>query len=197
MKTAKKNQKLSQVRIIGGDYRRRLVSFIDADGLRPTPDRLRETLFNWLNPHLVNATVLDCCAGSGVLGFEALSRGATHVTMIEANYQQYQQLKNSAKLLHIPDNKLNLQFGMAQQILPTLTDSFDIVFLDPPYHLNLWQQLLQLLIEHQCIHADSKIYLEADKPHTQEIADVLQQFAMIKSGKFGQIYASLYQPNDK
>ncbi|MDG9706581.1 RsmD family RNA methyltransferase, partial [Streptomyces sp. DH37] len=73
------------MRIIGGEYRRRLVAFIDADGLRPTPDRVRETVFNWLADDLVNAKVLDCCAGSGVLGFEALSRGAKQLTSIEPN----------------------------------------------------------------------------------------------------------------
>ena len=80
-----KSSSAGQVRIIGGQFKRRSVSFIDAEGLRPTPDRLRETLFNWLLADIHGAYVLDSCAGSGVLGFEALSRGAAHCTFIEMN----------------------------------------------------------------------------------------------------------------
>ena len=92
-RTAKKNPKAKSaaagdVRIIGGQFKRRIVSFIEADGLRPTPDRLRETLFNWLLADIHGARVLDSCAGSGVLGFEALSRGAAHTTFIEVNTAQ-------------------------------------------------------------------------------------------------------------
>lgn len=78
-------QQSNQVRIIGGQYKRRLISFVDADGLRPTPDRLRETLFNWLLADTLDALVLDVCAGSGVLGIEALSRGAKQAVLIEPN----------------------------------------------------------------------------------------------------------------
>lgn len=181
----KNNLKLSQVRIIGGEYRRRWVKFIDADGLRPTPDRLRETLFNWLSPYLPNATVLDCCAGSGVLGFEALSRGAKHVTMIEPNRQQFFQLQANADTLAISHDKLTLYPTTAESILPTFTQTYDIIFLDPPYALNLWQPLLHLLQNLQ--HPDSLVYLEADCP-----IDDVTNLTKIKSTKMGKIYAGIY-----
>ena len=78
-------QPSNQVRIIGGQYKRRLINFIDSDGLRPTPDRLRETLFNWLLADTLDAVVLDMCAGSGVLGLESLSRGAKQAVLMQIN----------------------------------------------------------------------------------------------------------------
>ncbi len=96
-----KNAVAGDVRIIGGQYKRRIVSFIDAEGLRPTPDRLRETLFNWLIADIHDAKVLDSCAGSGVLGFEALSRGAAHTTFIEVSPAQVTMLRQSAEQLRL------------------------------------------------------------------------------------------------
>lgn len=191
-----KQNKLSvnHVRIIAGDYRRRNVSFIDADGLRPTPDRVRETIFNWLMNDIVNAKILDCCAGSGVLGFESLSRGAKNVVMIEPNLQQYQQLLMTKQTLQITDNRLTCYQKTAEDILPTLTEAFDVIFLDPPYSLNLWQMLLDLLIKHQLIHQQTLIYVEADRPHEQCFDNFSQQLHTIKEKKMGQIYVGLYQP---
>lgn len=179
----------ASVRIIGGQHKRRLVQFLDIDGLRPTPDRLRETLFNWLTGYLGDANVLDMCAGSGVLGFESLSRGASTVTFIEFHPQQAKQLSITADTL-----KLGLQCriltGDARHILPTLTTAFDVVFIDPPYALNLWQELLDKLITHQLIHADTLIYIESDKP----ISDIITTpLTIIKDGKVGQVFAYLCQ----
>lgn len=184
---------LSQVRIIGGQYRRRLLSFIDADGLRPTPDRVRETLFNWLDFELPNARVLDCCAGSGVLGFEALSRGAAHVTLIEPNRAQYQQLVASQTLLAIPNTAMTLYPLTAQATLPQLSGSapFDVVFLDPPYGLALWDTLLALLIEHQLISSDTRLYIEADRPLSEAMPMTFSQLQVIKQKKMGKIYLGL------
>ena len=94
-----------EVRIIGGQFKRRIVRFVESEGLRPTPDRLRETLFNWLIADIRDAHVLDSCAGSGVLGFEALSRGASHCTFIEMNVLQSQMLRQSAEQLVAFHNK--------------------------------------------------------------------------------------------
>lgn len=189
---SKKSPSLSQVRIIGGEYRRRLVAFIDADGLRPTPDRLRETLFNWLTHDLPNANVLDCCAGSGVLSFEALSRGAKMVTMIEPNFAQYHQLTTSSQTLNISPNKLHLVHATAQQALPTLAATFDIVLLDPPYDLEIWLDLLALIKKHSLIHTDSIIYIEANQPLDQLLATI-GWLEVYKKSKVGQIYAGLYK----
>lgn len=184
----------NQVRIIGGAHRRRLISFIDAEGLRPTPDRLRETIFNWLTGHLTDARVLDACAGSGVLAFEALSRGAAHATLIEAHAAQAKQLNITAQLLQL-DARSDILHDAAPMALTRLKTPFDIIFIDPPYALDLWQPILSTLIDAKLIHADSLIYLEADRPIDSLIsAQLLDEFTVIKSTQVGQAHAHLLTP---
>jgi len=201
---------ISDVRIIGGALKRRTVSFIDAEGLRPTPDRLRETLFNWLMSDIFDARVLDAFAGSGVLGFEALSRGAMHCTFIEANHDQSQQLKQSADKLKINPEQLQIIQGFAETVLnqPNSNLPFDIAFIDPPYALNLWQPALMALIQNHWIDDNTLIYLEADHDLTPLLSSICQQlntlintennrlpiaFICQKHAKVGQVYAGLYR----
>ena len=187
----------NQVRIIGGQHRRRLLSFVDAQGLRPTPDRLKETIFNWLTGYLTDAKVLDACAGSGALGFEALSRGAKHVTFIEPHTAQARMLTQNAELLKLSDQAVILHAD-AISALKTMKDKFDIVFIDPPYALDLWQPILQSLLDRELIHTDSTIYLESDKPIDAVLDDkMLEQFTTLKSTKVGQAMAYLLMPKDK
>lgn len=192
--TQKSTKAVNQVRIIGGQHKRRLLTFVDAQGLRPTPDRLKETLFNWLTGYLTDAKILDACAGSGALGFEAVSRGAKTATLIEPNLAQAQMLKQNAKLLRLSD-KLTIVSTDAISALNTMHDAFDIIFIDPPYALNLWQPILKNLLDNALIHADSKIYLEADKPlHGILDDDTSAKFTLIKSTKVGQAMAYLLTP---
>lgn len=192
--TQKSTKAVNQVRIIGGQHKRRLLTFVDAQGLRPTPDRLKETLFNWLTGYLTDAKVLDACAGSGALGFEAVSRGAKTAILIEPNLAQAQMLKQNAKLLRLSD-KLTIVSTDAISALNTMHDAFDIIFIDPPYALNLWQPILKNLLDNALIHADSKIYLEADKPlHSILDDDTSTKFTLIKSTKVGQAMAYLLTP---
>ncbi|WP_169393157.1 MULTISPECIES: 16S rRNA (guanine(966)-N(2))-methyltransferase RsmD [Psychrobacter] len=201
---------LSDVRIIGGALKRRTVSFIDADGLRPTPDRLRETLFNWLMIDIFDARVLDAFAGSGVLGFEALSRGAANCTFIEANLKQSQQLATSAQKLNLNAHQFNIIHGFAETVLnqQNLNAPFDIVFIDPPYALDLWQPVLIALIQNHWIDDHTLIYLEADHDLTPLLSSICQQlntlvntennclpiaFICQKHAKVGQVYAGLYR----
>ena len=177
----------NQLRIIGGEWKRRQLPFASIDGLRPTPDRVRETLFNWLMWDIQNARVLDLCAGSGALSFEALSRGASHVLMIEPNQNQAQFLKDNAKLLQAKN--CQIQVATAQHTLASLKDQFDVVFLDPPYSLDLWQSLAEAA--DPLIKAEGFIYVEADQdlnrlqlPHT---------WKKIKETKAGSVRAGLYQ----
>ena len=190
-KTPKKSSSTNQIRIIGGQHRRRLISFIDADGLRPTPDRLRETIFNWLTGHITDARVLDACAGSGALGFEAISRGARHATLIEANSAQAKQLQTNAKLLGIADQCAILHADAVAAV--SLMDvPFDLFFIDPPYALDLWQPLLAAVIDRQLIHTDGLIYLEADREIDSLLSSELRaRFEIIKSTKVGQARAYL------
>ncbi|WP_201582677.1 16S rRNA (guanine(966)-N(2))-methyltransferase RsmD [Psychrobacter jeotgali] len=183
-----KNSAVGNVRIIGGQFKRRVVSFIDAEGLRPTPDRLRETLFNWLLNDLHGARVLDSCAGSGVLGFEALSRGAAHCTFIEANQAQSQMLRKSAEQLSLDSASYQVLYGPAEQVLDQLNPfnqsseheissvnnstgnpTFDIVFIDPPYAADLWQPILTALLRAELIDNTTLIYIEADKDLTEHL----------------------------
>lgn len=185
--------KRSSVRIIAGQYRRRLVEFIDAEGLRPTPDRVRETLFNWLDNALPNARVLDCCAGSGVLGFEGLSRGAMQVVMVEPNQQQAKQLAITQQQLNIANDKICIINNTIQHALPNLTSVFDVVLIDPPYPLDLWQTILQGLSQANLIDSNTLIYIEADRPHEAILGDWLDKMTSLKTKKMGQIYCGIYQ----
>ena len=208
-----KNAVAGDVRIIGGQYKRRIVSFIDAEGLRPTPDRLRETLFNWLIADIHDAKVLDSCAGSGVLGFEALSRGAAHTTFIEVSSAQVTMLRQSAEQLRLDASNYQIIQGTAEQVLTqnqTIQRHFDIVFIDPPYAQDLWQPILTALIKQSLINTETRIYLEADKDLTlqldqlvasinesaEPLADIAQsliRFECLKQTKVGQVVAGLYQ----
>ena len=213
LKAKTKNSAAGDVRIIGGQFKRRSVSFIDAEGLRPTPDRLRETLFNWLIADIHDAQVLDSCAGSGVLGFEALSRGAAHTTFIEINPAQSNMLCQSAEQLRLSANTYQIIQGTAEQVLTqnqTLPHHFDIVFIDPPYAQDLWQPILTALIKQSLISTETLIYLEADKDLTlqlnQLVASVNENsapqaettqgiigFECLKQTKVGQVVAGLYR----
>ena len=213
-----KNQKTKptaagEVRIIGGQFKRRVVRFIEAEGLRPTPDRLRETLFNWLIGDIHDAQVLDSCAGSGVLGFEALSRGAAHCTFIEMNALQSQMLRQSAEMLRLDGKSHQIVQGTAEQVLlqkQLVARPFDIIFIDPPYAEDLWQPILTALITQSLITADTLIYLEADKDLTPQLNYLVAylnehrasqtkaiqgtiSFECLKQTKVGQVVAGLYQ----
>ena len=179
----------NQLRIIGGDWKRRQLAFASIDGLRPTPDRVRETLFNWLMWDVQNAKVLDICAGSGALSFEALSRGATSVVMIEPDRTQAQFLNQNLELLQVTKARAQLKVTMAQQALQTLKDQFDLVFLDPPYSLDLWTSLAELA--DPLIKPEGLIYVEADRDlNTLQLPSSWQ---LIKNTKAGTVRAGLYQ----
>ena len=179
----------NQLRIIGGDWKRRQLPFASIDGLRPTPDRVRETLFNWLMWDVQNARVLDLCAGSGALSFEALSRGAASVVMIEPNSTQAKFLKDNLELLKVTNQRAKLKVSTAQQTLSSLKEQFDLVFLDPPYSLDLWTELAQLA--DPLIQDRAFIYVEADRELTTLALPSTWQ--LIKNTKAGTVRAGLYQ----
>jgi 16S rRNA (guanine966-N2)-methyltransferase len=179
----------NQLRIIGGDWKRRQLAFASIDGLRPTPDRVRETLFNWLMWDIQNTSVLDLCAGSGALAFEALSRGANQVVMIEPNITQAKFLKENLELLKVTNQRAKLKVSTAQQAIPSLKEQFDVIFLDPPYSLNLWEELASLA--DPLIKVDGLIYVEADCDiHSLKLPASWQQ---IKETKAGAVRASLFK----
>ena len=134
----------NQVRIIGGQYRRRLLTFPDAPGLRPTPDRVRETLFNWLGQDLPGWHCLDLFAGSGALGFEAASRGAARVVMVERERAALETLQANRDVLNA--SQVDIQRADCQIWLASNAEQFDLIFLDPPFDSDLAERVLPELI---------------------------------------------------
>jgi 16S rRNA (guanine966-N2)-methyltransferase len=152
----------STLRIIGGQWKRRNVRFLAVDDLRPTPDRVRETVFNWLQFDIQGKRCLDAFAGSGALGLEALSRGAASCLFLEKSSLQARQLQATLKELGAANAEVLT--GDSLMLLTRVTEPFDLVFLDPPYALNLWQPVMELLAARQLLAVDCLVYVEADKP---------------------------------
>jgi 16S rRNA (guanine966-N2)-methyltransferase len=149
-----------QIRIIGGQWRGRKLPVPDSPGLRPTTDRVRETLFNWLAPSMVNARCLDCFAGSGALGLEALSRYAGASTLIEMERGVAQQLKqNLATLKAANANVVNTN---TLTFLNQTGTPHDIVFVDPPFRKGLLDETLRLLEVNGWLADDALIYVESE-----------------------------------
>lgn len=151
----------NQIRIIGGQWRSRKLSFPDVPGLRPTPDRVRETLFNWLSPYIVGAHCLDLFAGSGALGFEALSRGAASVLMVDQSQPVIQQLRENALLLK-SEQEVQLHCGSVPNVQLSIAQPYDIVFLDPPFQQNYLSACCQWLEQLNCLANNALIYIEAE-----------------------------------
>jgi len=179
----------NQVRIIAGKWRGRKLSFPDIAGLRPTPDRIRETLFNWLAPLLPGASCLDLFAGSGALGFEAASRGAARVVMVE---------RAAEVVASLLDNRQRLAAGMTQIVhrdaagyLAGDPEPFDIVFLDPPFDAPaVLQTAVRLLAAPGWLAPDARIYLET--PAATPLTEVPDGWLLLKHKQAGQVVFRLY-----
>lgn len=162
-----KSGKSNSVRIIGGDWRGRRLPVADVPGLRPSGDRSRETLFNWLQPWLLAAECADLFAGTGALGFEAASRGAASVLMIEKHPRAQEVLRQSIEQLQAI--QVNLQSGGAMSMIEDIKpDSLDIVFVDPPFDSNLAGVVLDRLDKIGCVRNSGFVYVES--PATSVIA---------------------------
>ncbi|BBB24738.1 16S rRNA (guanine(966)-N(2))-methyltransferase RsmD [Amphritea japonica] len=182
-----------QVRIIGGEWRGRKLNFPEIEGLRPTPDRVRETLFNWLSAYVPGGRCLDMFSGSGALGFEALSRGAIHVTMIDNSAEVIHQLRQNIQ--ELKSQHAELVTGSVVNWLEArsgdLEIQYDIVFMDPPFNKDL-APLCCLLLEQKKMLADNAmIYVETEK----EMADlqVPDNWELYREKTAGQVTYRLYQ----
>lgn len=149
-------QQRNKVRIIGGQYRRRLLDVPAVDGLRPTPDRVRETLFNWLGQELDGLRCLDLFAGSGALGFEAASRGARQVALVEKVRNVAETLRRNVQLLGATQIQVLNQDALTY--LRSGQELFDVIFVDPPYASELLEQVLPLLSAR--LAAEGRLYIE-------------------------------------
>ena len=147
----------NQVRIIGGTWRSRIIRFPPRKDLRPTPDRVRETLFNWLGQDLTGKICLDLFAGSGALGFEAASRGARRVMMVERDMAAFKALQANHALLNAA--VVELQRVDALEFLRRSRERYDVIFLDPPFQAVYWPRLLVLLPPH--LASAGLVYVES------------------------------------
>lgn len=177
------------VRIIAGKWRGRRLKIPEVKGLRPTPDRVRETVFNWLAPFIGGARCIDLFAGSGALGFEALSRGAVHVLMVDQSPEVVQLLQAEQKMF-AAENVAIYRATIPQQLhhLSPPFD-FDIVFLDPPFQENLLIPVCFYLEKHEFLAKSAYIYLESG----QLIKDneLPPNWRLLKSHRAGQVHYHL------
>ncbi len=154
----RQSQKQNSVRINAGVWRSRLLKFPDVEDLRPTPERVRITVFNWLGQDLTGKSCLDLFAGTGAFGFEALSRNAKNVVMVENSFIAFKSLLQNQNLLSAQNCQILHQD--AQQFLASNTQKFDVIFCDPPYNKNWLEKLLPILNQH--VNDDGVVYVEAE-----------------------------------
>lgn len=174
------------VRIIGGRFRGKKIPFRPVEGLRPTPDRVRETVFNWLMHTVRGAHCLDAFAGSGAFGFEAYSRDAEKVVLVEQNPVVYQQLCNVAKGFATTVDIVNAD---AKHYLKTTKQQFDLVFLDPPFAQHDWETCLSVLAEQQVLIPDGLVYVESP----QILSLDTMQWETVKLQRAGQVFYGLFR----
>lgn len=189
-KGKKLSSRESTLRIIAGEWRGRKISFHGAEGLRPTNDRVRETVFNWLMHDIPGARCLDLFAGSGALGFEALSRGASQVLMVELNKSVANGIKKNLSELKA-DNAEVIQTNAINWLDENTPERpFDIIFLDPPFNQELLTKVIPLLTEKTWLEKQGWLYIELEnKPETLE---QIKPFIDIKKEKnYGQVKSIL------
>jgi len=184
----------NQLRIIGGEWRGRKLRFPDAPNLRPTPDRVRETIFNWLMPVIHGARCLDLFAGSGALGLEALSRGAAFTTFVDSHKKATQALQAHLDILDANGRAEVIQ-NDSIKFLKNPGDieeqAYDLLFLDPPYHLDLMKKTIPLLEEYNWLKEDAMLYLEVEK--RQSLPELPDNWEKLKEKTAGEVNYFLFQ----
>ncbi len=193
-----KKPRQGSIRIIAGLWRGRKLAVHDLEGLRPTTDRVKETLFNWIAQDIPHAKCLDLFAGSGGLGFEAASRQAKQVVMLELNKKACQQLVNNVEILKT-DRVAVINTDALRYLNSTdspFGDSpFDIVFIDPPFHKGLLQQILELLEENNWLAENAMIYIEAEKDLA--LSHLPRNWSLYREKTAGQVTYRLFERNKK
>ncbi|MDY7117083.1 16S rRNA (guanine(966)-N(2))-methyltransferase RsmD [Halomonas sp. SSL-5] len=184
-----------RLRIIGGDYRRRLLPVLDSPGLRPTPDRVRETLFNWLSAALPGARVLDLFAGTGSLGLEALSRGAREATFVEHDARVADQLTENLATLGATERGRVINADVTA-CLGGAPSPATLIFLDPPFRQGLAEPCCAAL-ESGWLAADALIYLETEAELTPEVPATWQLHREVRAGdSHGRLYRRMASRQD-
>ena len=180
-----------QLRIIAGKWRGRKLPVVEQEGLRPTPDRVRETVFNWLAAHIFGARVLDCFSGSGALAFESLSRGATKAVMLEKSQPAAENLKHNLVRLSCNDGQV-ITTDSLLWLTQRAVKNFDIIFLDPPFssQQHLLAEICELLVQNGYAGQDTIVYVEREASAIPFSAP--NNWSMFKEKTAGQVCYSLW-----
>ena len=177
-----------RVRIIAGRWRGRRLGVEDEPDVRPTPDRVRETLFNWLAPDLPGARCLDLFAGSGALGFEAVSRGAARAVLVDRSRAVCDRLRDECERLGAGDGSVAVVEADALDwlALPRAAGTpFDIVFVDPPHRLEVHREVTTLLVEHDRLAPDARVWFEVVR--RRDPPELPAGWTHLKSGRAGEV----------
>lgn len=187
----KKSGPTGQVRIVAGRWRGRKLTVVDSDGLRPTGDRVRETLFNWLQMHIPGSRCLDLYAGSGALGLEAASRGAASVTLIESSAVAAGQLSETMTALGA-GSEVTLSRTSAEHYLASEPEPFDLVFVDPPFDQQIHENIINQLVPN-ALNPGGLIYMELPTRESALLRGLPASLALIKEKRFGDVTVFLLQ----
>jgi len=180
----KRKSQAGRLRIVAGNWRSRLLDVADVEGLRPTSERVRETLFNWLSPRIHGARCLDLFAGTGALGIEALSRGAAGAVFVERSPVAVRQLNDNVKLLEAHGATV-VRSDALDFLAQEAGGTFNIVFLDPPFAAGLLGESCRLLAERQLLATGALVYLELDRADVEP--DLPDSWQVIKNKTAGKV----------
>ncbi len=178
----------NKFRIIAGEWRGRRLEFPAVKGVRPTPDRVKETLFNWLAPTIQGAVCLDLFAGSGSLGLEALSRGAREVDFVDQSRTVCQGIKNNLERMDVLDRG-SVKTMDARDFLTECGKAYDVIFLDPPFGQSLLGEVLSVLENAKCLTPNGIVYAESQQP----LADLSSFWRLTKSKRASKVAYHLLQ----
>jgi len=179
------------VRIISGRFRGRKLPVLDVQGLRPTTDKNREMLFSWLMPYISDSKCLDAFAGSGGLGFEALSRYAKSCTFIELDKKAAQKVADNIQLLDLSAQQANIIQGNTLDTANKMEQPYELIFLDPPFNQNLLPQTIQLIVEKALLAIDGVIYIECEGQGI--VYSAPENWQLIKEKRSAQVLVRVYQ----
>jgi len=182
----------NSLRIIGGTWRSRRIQFIDSPKIRPTPDRVRETLFNWLSANINGVDCLDLFAGSGALGFEAMSRGAAHVTLVEADARIAATLSEQADQFNVAEIEVRNQNALTY--LRDTDQQYDLIFLDPPFDSDLLEQVIPIIFEQQLLKKNGLLYTESAAQHKE--LKSLEALSNLREKVTGEVRYALYEKKE-
>ena len=189
-----KKARPGRLRIVAGNWRSRLLEIADVPGLRPTPERVRETLFNWLAPTIRASRCLDLFAGTGALGFEALSRGSRQVVFVEKSRRAAQAIEDNVKVLDAK-GALVANTDATKFLLDAEPASFDIIFLDPPFADDLLADLCRLIDERGLLAPHGSVYLEQDKGRPEPVLPA--GWSTTRSKTAGQVRYALVEAGEQ